>query len=659
MKGNKRDKEKFCSTNRFPLRSNHYCYNSNFDDFLLHNPLIDDSFVVNNIKIQDSLAILEKENSSEFISYYIKKIPPILSNTEIIKRAKFYSEKLDELCNKYASKLKTILKDEVPKLMNSQIKLEFWYRILGFYWDNEVRRVTEYNQSYAVSFEKLEKIKSVLLDIFNKNIKLPRNENEFDFICYNCGNVSKYHLTNVNNLPKRPRKKCPYCNKMITLRILLDNGIVSVEPYLECNTPKIDFKKNLQTASNDIIYFIQKYINFSKYTTALAGHRVKFSLIKMSNLSNLEPRSWLIENLRYTFPEFYGLSLSNRILDYCLFRELHDVTVRRSKLKNEFFNVDRIRSKPRLSILLCIDYNISRLSTRDFQKFDISISEDVLDRVKGYCSYIIYYFIFRNPYGFCYISDTTIGGFPIDENYFIPDYFLIRAIFFNICNVSNTILSFRYIRKKFKIRYPFQRYLLSGTRLTNFLTKVKPRIESYLKVSNESLLKVFLNDANLFYKVSQIRDNEFASRLGFASHFQKRVHNFLDNFFGVEFESEKNIVGLLRKNFIYISGIKIRIHYNLSFDGYYELDDILRNKYGIDPKWKAIAFEAHGNWHIDLPTYLRMFPYKTISDFNRRQEVDQLKREICTFYNIILMEIYENIEEGYWKDEITKKLSNY
>jgi len=197
---------------------------------------------------------------------------------------------------------------------------------------------------------------------------------------------------------------------------------------------------------------------------------------------------------------------------------------------------------------------------------------------------------------------------------------------------------------------------LMGTRITNFLSKIKPQVEHYIKIHDEACLTDFLNDVNLFYKISKIRDNEFTSRIGFASRFQKRVHKFFDNFFGVAFESEKSVVAIIRKNCINISGLKIKIHHNLSFDGYFELDDFLRKKFRINPKWKAIAFEAHGNWHVDLPTYLRMFPYKTESDFNRRQEVDQLKREICKLYHIILIEIYENVEERFWSDEIIKKL---
>ena len=52
-----------------------------------------------------------------------------------------------------------------------------------------------------------------------------------------------------------------------------------------------------------------------------------------------------------------------------------------------------------------------------------------------------------------------------------------------------------------------------------------------------------------------------------------------------------------------------------------------------------------------------MFPYKTESDFNRRQKVNQLKREICKLFHIILIEIYETVEEQCWSDEIIKKLS--
>ena len=73
-----------------------------------------------------------------------------------------------------------------------------------------------------------------------------------------------------------------------------------------------------------------------------------------------------------------------------------------------------------------------------------------------------------------------------------------------MCNVSNSILSFKEIRKKLKIINRFQRYLLMGTRITNFLSKIKPQVELYIKIHDEACLTDFLNDVEKLISIGVI-----------------------------------------------------------------------------------------------------------------------------------------------------------
>ena len=42
--------------------------------------------------------------------------------------------------------------------------------------------------------------------------------------------------------------------------------------------------------------------------------------------------------------------------------------------------------------------------------------------------------------------------------------------------------------------------------------------------------------------------------------------------------------------------------------------------------------------------------------FNRRQEIDQLKRDICQKEGIILIEIYQELEQSEWVNQIIKQI---
>ncbi len=63
----------------------------------------------------------------------------------------------------------------------------------------------------------------------------------------------------------------------------------------------------------------------------------------------------------------------------------------------------------------------------------------------------------------------------------------------------------------------------------------------------------------------------------------------------------------------------------------------------MDDKWIGIAVEAMGEyWHSDaLPG---------------QQEADRKKRLICKEKNVILVEIWENIEQGQWLNELIRQI---
>lgn len=58
----------------------------------------------------------------------------------------------------------------------------------------------------------------------------------------------------------------------------------------------------------------------------------------------------------------------------------------------------------------------------------------------------------------------------------------------------------------------------------------------------------------------------------------------LINFFGVKFNSEIQVISVMKNNTIEINNVNIAIHYNLKFDGFYETTDFVRNKFGLSNK---------------------------------------------------------------------------
>jgi hypothetical protein len=222
-------------------------------------------------------------------------------------------------------------------------------------------------------------------------------------------------------------------------------------------------------------------------------------------------------------------------------------------------------------------------------------------------------------------------------------------------------IKFRKMSKILGVRNKFQASMAQGYNLSSVFYSVVKKVENLIHAKNLILdknhLQSFYENLSLFDKVNDLRNQYYASLLEYASHFQKEIHQFFENFFNSNFISEKPAIELFKTKIIKIKGKKIRIHHNLKFDGYCKLNPSIRNRFGLKEDWKGIIFEAHGMWHVDRDIFLRMFPYKTESDFKRRLKVDKLKRILCRIFNYILIEIYEDMDEDQWEEEILRQIS--
>lgn len=417
----------------------------------------------------------------------------------------------------------------------------------------------------------------------------------------------------------------------------------------------------------EIFSFINEYINFSKYITKESQ---KFSSIKLKNSSmKLEPRSLLIENLRYIFPRSFKLPIYDYLLSWYLFGdEPRDRNGKRIPTKiSRFIAEPELFRRPDLNHLLDIDFRVSKLSLFDFKKNYIIISEDQLLKLKQNVKYIIFDFLFSNPYDTKYVKEETSKGIPVGTNYFIPEYFVIRAIYFALLE-TNTLknLSFNYIQNQFSINTRLTDYLATGCGFGHKnLRKLKEEIKTLLKKipqgSNIQIIKDALHELDKYYKIYIERQERLASLLGFASFFQQQVHEFMEDTFNVKFISEKNVKDAVGNiDFIEFNSNDKEKEREINplqrFDGYFKLTDSFRNLFGLDDKWVAIAFEAQGSWHNDLEQFLARYPDKTKTDFKYYQNLDQLKRDICRVKNIILIEIDEDLPKSKWINEVIKQI---
>ncbi|MFX0073658.1 MAG: hypothetical protein ACFFAO_21480, partial [Candidatus Hermodarchaeota archaeon] len=407
-------------------------------------------------------------NSYNFIRLYFDPIPDVLSNKEIINKANFYKNKLEDQCLYYARTLKEIFAKLSIIFYDCDLSLEVWNNLLGFYFDNEIRRVVS-GESYAVSVKKLKKIRSVIFDIEQNKINLKKVKNIFKINCYHCGKFSIYQL-NPNSIPKRVRKICPHCNEKLTLNVFKER-----EEYNVCVYRKFEGKIDSKSESEifrEFDEFLCSYIAFSGYVTKSKGKRVNFLTFNLEEeLNDLDPKYWLFENIRYAFPEIYKLPLSNRVLNWFLFGD-PNIEYQYALIHNHTAG-NRLSLKPSISVLLGIDYRVSRLKREEFNCFNIKISEEELRKLKNHVSFIIFKFIFKNPYKVAYVSDSVKSGIPVEQYYFIPDYFAIRSIYFIMSDINKgKKITFKKICRILKVRNKFQSSMAQGYNVSSVFYSV-------------------------------------------------------------------------------------------------------------------------------------------------------------------------------------------
>ncbi len=144
------------------------------------------------------------------------------------------------------------------------------------------------------------------------------------------------------------------------------------------------------------------------------------------------------------------------------------------------------------------------------------------------------------------------------------------------------------------------------------------------------------------------RQRELNDIKGDKSFFQGNVRKYIENLFGVEFFSEKQVkmaVSVREVTIINDDGNRetIKVHGGVKFDGYLELTRPLKDYLGIDDKWLGIAFEAMGTYWHSLPA---------------QKEADRKKRLICKEKNVILLEIWESWDESTYLTEILKQIKD-
>ena len=148
----------------------------------------------------------------------------------------------------------------------------------------------------------------------------------------------------------------------------------------------------------------------------------------------------------------------------------------------------------------------------------------------------------------------------------------------------------------------------------------------------------------------EARRKELLESLGDRTFFQRNVRLFVNDLFGIEFFPEKQVrsaVGVREITTINDEGNleTIKVHGQFSFDVYLELTRALKQYLGLDDKWIGIATEAMGTYyHSDA--------------FPGQQEADRKKRLICKEMNVLLLEIWDNIDQDNWLSEIIRQIED-
>jgi len=154
----------------------------------------------------------------------------------------------------------------------------------------------------------------------------------------------------------------------------------------------------------------------------------------------------------------------------------------------------------------------------------------------------------------------------------------------------------------------------------------------------------------VYDKLFFLRKAEYKKLLGaYDSMGERDTHLFLKNEISPLFINGKFVADAIGKKVITIkdengNDVDKKVHHLLHFDCYLELTNELREMFGLDDKWKAIAVEYQGvYWHSEA--------------FPKHLERDKFKKTICEQESIIRIEIWENIDKTEWLNKFIEQLN--
>ncbi|KKL85677.1 hypothetical protein LCGC14_1952320, partial [marine sediment metagenome] len=413
----------------------------------------------------------------------------------------------------------------------------------------------------------------------------------------------------------------------------------------------VDFTTIKEMSFKKVIKFMDNYLSFSEYISSKSG-KGKFSISNMKvkeGSIELEHRSLLYENLRYIFPRKFGLPIDNSLLSWFLYGDSPEYGKSAKMLK--MIQSKSILRRFNILELLSIDYRISRLTKNDFEKQKIRVTEDQLLKIQDSVSYIIYSYIFGDSHDSLYVSDATQYGLKVGKYYFTPEYFVIRALFFSAAEVNNGIpLDFASIGEISGVVNLLD-HLTRGVGFGDIHFKAlfdyaKGLLDKAPISSDRETIRAAKHALEKYKDISEFRRKEFLDSREFKSAFQGRVYYFMNDFFGLEFFSEKQVSSAVNSKEIIAKNDEgdletIKIHLQFSFDGYLELTRALKVYLGLDDKWIGIAFEAQGTYWHSRP---------------EQMERDRKKRLICQEKNVILLEIWDKWDEVSWMNKVLEQL---
>jgi len=403
-----------------------------------------------------------------------------------------------------------------------------------------------------------------------------------------------------------------------------------------------------------IFNFLDKHIEFSEYIESKKTGRFKISDLKFANSSNeLELRSWLFENLRYMFPLKLEIPLDNNLLSWFLFKD--DPDYNEQSIVNFKLTASELRKRLELRELLAIDYRISKLTVDHFRFKKVHISDSELKFLKLRVSYLIYYYVFFMEHEKPYVSDCTSSGIKIGEEYWTPEYFVIRSVFFSVAEANQGVIKdFKTIGRESGVK-KIQRYLREGYGFGDSYLNLLEYVQDLYNNSSNTNTEIFDDSLmfleqydEIYYKRIKNRNSSLES---YDSHFERNVHIFLENEINPLFIHKVALIEAIGKRKIsyedeFGNAIVKKIHPIYHYDFYLELDDNLRQLYNLNNKWKGIAVEAQGSyWHGD--------------DFSDNIKSDDVKKQISRLERIILIEIWDNVDKDLWFTEFYNQLKSY